>query len=160
MLSHPTPQQHTNTTFLLSARWVALTTLCCRAVLLFRTSSKTRPIPYISPDFARFKLKQRLKEEGNETVTNCHRLKLHAADGNIKQICHSYKYYYLPCLYKGYQITIIVTPSVHTNTFKLSFSLSARWATLIRIGCNAVLYFVAVKQISLKRLFCCVFLIV
>ena len=27
------------------------------------------------------KLKQRLKEEGNELVTNCHRLKLTAADG-------------------------------------------------------------------------------
>ena len=26
------------------------------------------------------KLKQRLKEEGNETVTNWHQLKLHAAD--------------------------------------------------------------------------------
>jgi len=27
------------------------------------------------------KLKQRLKEEGNETVTNCHALKMRAADG-------------------------------------------------------------------------------
>ena len=27
------------------------------------------------------KLKQRLKEEGNETVTNCHQLKMVAADG-------------------------------------------------------------------------------
>ena len=27
------------------------------------------------------KLKQQLKEEGNETVTNCHQLKLPAADG-------------------------------------------------------------------------------
>ena len=27
------------------------------------------------------KLKQRLKEEGNETVTNCHQLKMHAAEG-------------------------------------------------------------------------------
>ena len=27
------------------------------------------------------KLKQRLKEEGNETVTNCHQLKMKAADG-------------------------------------------------------------------------------
>ena len=27
------------------------------------------------------KLKQRLKEEGNETVTNCHQLKMPAADG-------------------------------------------------------------------------------
>ena len=29
------------------------------------------------------KLKQRLKDEGNETVTNCHALKLIAADGKI-----------------------------------------------------------------------------
>lgn len=27
------------------------------------------------------KLKQRLKEEGNESVTNCHQLKLEASDG-------------------------------------------------------------------------------
>ena len=30
------------------------------------------------------KLKQRLKEEGNETVTNCHQLKLLADDGKMK----------------------------------------------------------------------------
>ena len=30
------------------------------------------------------KLKQRLKEEGNETVTNCHKLKLRAADGKLR----------------------------------------------------------------------------
>ncbi|WP_055221531.1 BRO-N domain-containing protein [Bacteroides thetaiotaomicron] len=30
------------------------------------------------------KLKQRLKEEGNETVTNCHQLKLHASDGKMR----------------------------------------------------------------------------
>lgn len=30
------------------------------------------------------KLKQRLKNEGNETVTNCHRLKLQAADGKMR----------------------------------------------------------------------------
>ena len=30
------------------------------------------------------KLKQRLKQEGNETVTNCHGLKLHAADGKMR----------------------------------------------------------------------------
>lgn len=30
------------------------------------------------------KLKQRLKNEGNETVTNCHRLKLLAADGKMR----------------------------------------------------------------------------
>ena len=29
------------------------------------------------------KLKQRLKKEGNETVTNCHDLKLQAADGDF-----------------------------------------------------------------------------
>ena len=30
------------------------------------------------------KLKQRLKEEGNETVTNCHALKMLAADGKMR----------------------------------------------------------------------------
>ena len=30
------------------------------------------------------KLKQRLKEEGNETVTNCHALKLRATDGKMR----------------------------------------------------------------------------
>src|SRR3989338_9798352 len=30
------------------------------------------------------KLKQRLLEEGNETVTNCHALKLQAADGKMR----------------------------------------------------------------------------
>ena len=30
------------------------------------------------------KLKQRIKEEGNETVTNCHQLKLRAADGKLR----------------------------------------------------------------------------
>ena len=30
------------------------------------------------------KLKQRLKEEGNETVTNCHQLKMRAADGRMR----------------------------------------------------------------------------
>ena len=30
------------------------------------------------------KLKQRLKAEGNETVTNCHGLKLRAADGKMR----------------------------------------------------------------------------
>ena len=30
------------------------------------------------------KLKQRLKQEGNETVTSCHSLKLRAADGKMR----------------------------------------------------------------------------
>jgi hypothetical protein len=30
------------------------------------------------------KLKQRLKEEGNQTVTNCHQLKMKAADGKMR----------------------------------------------------------------------------
>jgi len=30
------------------------------------------------------KLKQRLKEEGNETVTNCHALKMPAPDGKMR----------------------------------------------------------------------------
>lgn len=32
------------------------------------------------------KLKQRLKEEGNETVTNCHQLKMKAPDGKMRLI--------------------------------------------------------------------------
>ena len=32
------------------------------------------------------KLKQRLKDEGNETVTNCHALKMRAADGKMRVI--------------------------------------------------------------------------
>ena len=43
------------------------------------------------------KLKQRLKEEGNETVTNCHQLKMQAVDGkmNLKinsKIIPSFRY--------------------------------------------------------------------
>ena len=30
------------------------------------------------------KLKQRLKEEGNELVTNCHQLKMKATDGKMR----------------------------------------------------------------------------
>jgi len=30
------------------------------------------------------KLKQRLTEEGNQTVTNCHQLKMQAADGKMR----------------------------------------------------------------------------
>ena len=39
-----------------------------------------------SPDAAAYwrKLKQRLKAEGNETVTNCHTLKMRAADGKMR----------------------------------------------------------------------------
>ena len=39
-----------------------------------------------SPDPAAYwrKLKQRLKEEGNETVTSCHGLKMLAADGKMR----------------------------------------------------------------------------
>ena len=34
------------------------------------------------------KLKQRLKDEGNETVTNCHSLKFPAADGKLRRKLH------------------------------------------------------------------------
>lgn len=39
-----------------------------------------------SPDASAYwrKLKQRLKKEGNETVTNCHRLKMPASDGKMR----------------------------------------------------------------------------
>lgn len=38
----------------------------------------------INPSAYWRKLKQRLKEEGNETVTNCHSLKMTAADGKMR----------------------------------------------------------------------------
>ena len=38
----------------------------------------------VSPTVYWRKLKQRLKQEGNETVTNCHGLKLKAADGKMR----------------------------------------------------------------------------
>jgi len=38
----------------------------------------------IAPQTYWRKLKQRLKEEGNETVTNCHALKMQAADGKMR----------------------------------------------------------------------------
>ncbi len=37
----------------------------------------------INPQAYWRKLKQRLKAEGNETVTNCHGLKMLASDGNL-----------------------------------------------------------------------------
>ena len=38
----------------------------------------------INPNAYWRKLKQRLKEEGNETVTNCHGLKMKALDGKMR----------------------------------------------------------------------------
>jgi hypothetical protein len=38
----------------------------------------------IDPNAYWRKLKQRLKEKGNETVTNCHGLKMLAADGKMR----------------------------------------------------------------------------
>ena len=38
----------------------------------------------IDPNAYWRKLKQRLKEEGNETVTNCHGLKMMASDGKMR----------------------------------------------------------------------------
>ena len=38
------------------------------------------------------KLKQRLKEEGNETVSNCHQLKMLTADGRNKQLIQDMPY--------------------------------------------------------------------
>jgi hypothetical protein len=38
----------------------------------------------IDPNAYWRKLKQRLKEEGNQTVTNCHNLKMQAADGKMR----------------------------------------------------------------------------
>jgi len=39
----------------------------------------------VNPNAYWRKLKQRLKNEGNETVTNCHALKMQAADGKMRQ---------------------------------------------------------------------------
>ena len=38
----------------------------------------------INPQAYWRKLKERLKKEGNETVTNCHGLKMQAADGKMR----------------------------------------------------------------------------
>lgn len=38
----------------------------------------------VNPNAYWRKLKQRLKEEGNETVTNCHALKMPASDGKMR----------------------------------------------------------------------------
>jgi hypothetical protein len=38
----------------------------------------------LDPPAYRRKLKARLKEEGNETVTNCHGLKMQASDGKMR----------------------------------------------------------------------------
>ena len=38
----------------------------------------------INPQAYWRKLKERLKKEGNETVTNCHGLKMEAADGKMR----------------------------------------------------------------------------
>ena len=39
------------------------------------------------------KLKQRLKAEGNETVTNCHGLKMQASDGKMRLTSEAYGMY-------------------------------------------------------------------
>ena len=38
----------------------------------------------VNPQSYQRKLKQRLKEEGNESVTDCHAFKLQAADGKMR----------------------------------------------------------------------------
>jgi DNA-damage-inducible protein D len=47
----------------------------------------------IDPNAYWRKLKQRLKEEGNETVTNCHGLKMLAADGKMRETDVANTYY-------------------------------------------------------------------
>ena len=44
----------------------------------------TNSIDYLTARKYWNKLKQRLKEEGNETVSNCHQLKMEAADGKMR----------------------------------------------------------------------------
>ena len=57
-----------------------------RKVLRAATAQDERCLLYTSPDYNTGrkywnKLKQRLKDEGSELVTNCHQLKMRAADG-------------------------------------------------------------------------------
>ena len=44
----------------------------------------TNSVDYLTARKYWNKLKQRLKEEGNETVTNCHQFKLPALDGKMR----------------------------------------------------------------------------
>ena len=44
----------------------------------------TNSVDYLTARKYWNKLKQRLKEEGNETVSNCHQLKMEAADGKMR----------------------------------------------------------------------------
>ena len=58
----------------LEARWGTI----CTPVRMQATDGK-----YYNTQAYWRKLKQRLKDEGNETVTNCHALKMRAADGKM-----------------------------------------------------------------------------
>ena len=50
------------------------------------------------------KLKQRLKKEGNETVTNCHGLKLRASDGKLRMTDVAEFLFFLLTLHVKYSI--------------------------------------------------------
>ena len=66
------------------------------------------------------KLKQRLKEEGNETVTNCHQLKMKATDGKRR----------LTDVANTEQLLRIIqsVPSKKAEPFKMWLAMAGRWS--------------------------------
>ena len=58
------------------------------------------------------KLKERLKKEGNETVSNCHQLKLQAADGKMRLPRPQ------PYLRPLVQVTVDICPIINDKKFK------------------------------------------
>lgn len=61
------------------------------------------------------KLKQRLKDEGNETVTNCHQLKLLAADGKMRSKLRIQKDSVRVLLLPAKEERLLVTPERNWN---------------------------------------------
>ena len=66
------------------------------------------------------KLKQRLKEEGNELVTNCHQLKMKATDGKRR----------LTDVANTEQLLRIIqsVPSKKAEPFKMWLAMAGRWS--------------------------------
>jgi prophage antirepressor-like protein len=61
------------------------------------------------------KLKQRLKEEGNETVTNCHQLKLLAPDGKMRltDVANTQQLFRAPSPERVYSNSVGQRPMMH-----------------------------------------------
>jgi hypothetical protein len=77
------------------------------------------------------KLKQRLKEEGNETVTNCHGLKMMAPDGKMRltdvadteQLFRLIQFNWRECSDEGGSLVAkIIAPRLHRGRIILSGS--------------------------------------